>query len=114
MCVNGWASGLCFTLQIPTPITGTCIIKFLLNPLLIIAKLKSCHCAPGRILITCQSKVNIIQLKIIQIHERSEYSYIGFFMFVFQEKSLEVCSRSVLNFRGLIFQFFSSSLLFLC
>ena len=48
----------------------------------------------------------------IKSNKRNEYSYIGlagfFVRFFFSGKSLRICSRSILIFRGLTFDFFSS------
>ena len=49
----------------------------------------------------------------IKSNERSEYSFIGFADF-FLGKSLKICSRSILIFRGLTCDFFSSSVHFYC
>ena len=54
---------------------------------------------------------------LVKSYESIEYSYIGradFFFFFFSGNSIEICSRSVFIFRGLTFDFFISSVHFLC
>ena len=52
---------------------------------------------------------------VIKSNERIEYSYIGladFFLFFSPGKSLQICSRSILIFRGLTCNFFLNSVHF--
>ena len=57
----------------------------------------------------------VLVVFLLKSNESSEYSYVGlgvFFWFFFSGNSLKICSRSILIFRGLSSDFFSSSVHF--